>query len=54
MGVKSEHVFQRFSLPSIQRDPFDRLLISQALSESMLLPTMDALVAQYPEPVRRF
>ena len=52
--VNSQHVFQLLSLPRIHEDPFDRLLISQALSESMLLLTMDALVAQYPAPVRKF
>jgi PIN domain nuclease of toxin-antitoxin system len=54
LSVSSHHVFQLLSLPRIHKDPFDRLLISQALSESMLLLTLDAVVSQYPAPVRKF
>ena len=38
--------------PPIHRDPFDRLLISQAITEGVLLLTADARLAAYPGPVR--
>jgi len=40
------------ALPPIHRDPFDRLLVAQALAEGMLLLTADVVVARYPGPVR--
>jgi PIN domain nuclease of toxin-antitoxin system len=35
------------------KDPFDRLLLSQALSEGITLLTSDSTLAQYPGPVRK-
>ena len=35
------------ALPDFHKDPFDRLLIAQALQHSMTLVSKDALVAQY-------
>jgi PIN domain nuclease of toxin-antitoxin system len=39
-------------LPPIHRDPFDRLLVAQAMVEGITLLTSDALVAQYAGPVQ--
>lgn len=33
------------------RDPFDRLLVAQARSESRLLMTADPLIARYDAPI---
>jgi PIN domain nuclease of toxin-antitoxin system len=38
-------------LPPIHKDPFDRLLIAQALAEPLVLLTSDATVARYGEGV---
>ena len=38
-------------LPPHHRDPFDRLLIAQAISESMPLYTVDPLLPPYSELV---
>ena len=35
-------------LPPVHRDPFDRLLITQALEEGVPILTADAMIAQYP------
>ena len=35
-------------LPSFHRDPFDRMLICQAIEHDMTIVTMDAAIAQYP------
>lgn len=34
-------------LPQIHRDPFDRLLVAQAIAEGMTLVTPDPLITQY-------
>lgn len=39
------------SLPSLHRDPFDRLLICQALTHQLTLVTPDPLVRRYAVPV---
>ena len=36
-------------LELIHRDPFDRMLIAQAIEEDMTLITVDQLIVQYPE-----
>ena len=38
-------------LPSIHRDPFDRMLICQAIEHSLTLVTVDEVVASYPVSV---
>ncbi|WP_244542138.1 hypothetical protein [Azotobacter beijerinckii] len=40
------------TLPPIHQDPFDRILVAQAMVEGIVLLTADTLVAQYPGPVR--
>lgn len=39
------------SLPEYHRDPFDRMLIAQAMTEPLKLLTMDSLLGQYSELV---
>jgi len=51
--IGSEHVVAIDSLPPIHKDPFDRMLIAQAMVEGITLLTSDAVVAQYPGAVRR-
>ena len=40
------------SLPLINKDPFDRILVAQATVEGVTLLTIDSLVSQYPGPIR--
>jgi len=40
--------FQR--LPPIHKDPFDRMLVAQALQERLVLATVDETLTQYPVP----
>lgn len=35
-------------LPPLHSDPFDRLLIAQALEEELVLVTADRILAAYP------
>jgi PIN domain nuclease of toxin-antitoxin system len=53
LPIASEHAVAIDSLPSIHKDPFDRILVAQATVEGITLLTVDALVAQYPGPVQR-
>ena len=52
LPILSEHVVAIDALPLIHKDPFDRLLIAQAMVEGITLLTDDATVAQYQGPVR--
>jgi PIN domain nuclease of toxin-antitoxin system len=47
LPITSEHTVSLDNLPSIHKDPFDRLLIVQAMVEGVTLLTSDALVARY-------
>lgn len=38
-------------LPSIHTDPFDRILIAQAIDESLTIVTADPIFARYPVQV---
>lgn len=52
LAVGGEHVLAVDSLPPIHKDPFDRLLVAQAQSESVTLLTADPLLGRYPGPIR--
>lgn len=52
LPIGSEHAVAIGSLPPLHKDPFDRMLVAQATVEGVLLLTSDAVVAQYPGPVR--
>lgn len=53
LPITSEHALATESLPSIHKDPFDRILIAQATVEGIALLTVDPLVAKYPGPIRK-
>jgi PIN domain nuclease of toxin-antitoxin system len=52
LPIGSEHVVAIDSLPSIHKDPFDRILVAQASVEGITLLTADQSLAQYRGPVR--
>jgi PIN domain nuclease of toxin-antitoxin system len=54
LAITGEHAVGVAALPHIHKDPFDRILISQAIIEEITLITVDQLVARYPAPVRCF
>jgi PIN domain nuclease of toxin-antitoxin system len=53
LSILSEHAVAIDALPPIHKDPFDRLLVAQAIIEGITLLTIDSQVAEYPGPVRR-
>jgi len=52
LPIASEHVVAIDALPPLHKDPFDRVLVAQALVEGIILLTTDEVVACYPAPVR--
>lgn len=53
LSILSEHAVAVDTLPPIHKDPFDRMLVAQAIVEGITLLTADAQVAAYPGPLRR-
>lgn len=49
LSIKPEHLSELLDLPLRHKDPFDRLLVAQALSEPLLLQSVDPLVLDYLE-----
>ena len=47
LSIEAEHTTALEQLPALHPDPFDRLLVAQALTEPMQLLTHDANVARY-------
>ncbi|MDC9581737.1 hypothetical protein PSI15_09190 [Xenorhabdus sp. PR6a] len=49
LSVKIEHAFSYYELPKVKhRDPFDLMLMAQAICESMVLVTNDeAILTQF-------
>jgi PIN domain nuclease of toxin-antitoxin system len=51
LPVKSAHAAAVTLLPGLHKDPFDRMLVAQAIVEGVVLLTADAMVARYPGPI---
>jgi PIN domain nuclease of toxin-antitoxin system len=52
LPVTTAHALEVTQLPTIHRDPFDRLLIAQSIAEPMVLLTNDAALGRYGAAVR--
>lgn len=53
LPILGKHVLGVDALAPIHKDPFDRLLIAQAIVEGITLLTVDEAVARYPGPIRK-
>ena len=53
LPVLGQHAVEVDSLPPIHKDPFDRILIAQAMIEGITLLTADSTIAKYPGPIRK-
>jgi len=51
--VLGSHSIALSGLPPIHKDPFDSMLVAQAISEGVTLLTADSTVASYPGPIRK-
>ncbi|GAB3630029.1 twitching motility protein PilT [Pandoraea terrae] len=53
LSIESQHAFEGGTLPPLHKDPFDRILVGQAIAEGIVLLTHDDLIRQYNfAPVR--
>ena len=52
LPITGIHAAATSTLPPIHKDPFDRLLLAQAITEGMTLVTADKVLSRYPGPIR--
>jgi PIN domain nuclease of toxin-antitoxin system len=48
LGITLDHAAAAAKLPPLHRDPFDRMLIAQAIAEKLTIVTADPAFRQYP------
>ena len=48
LNIQKQHLDEYLALPLIHRDPFDRLIIAQALADELTLITDDQYIKNYP------
>jgi PIN domain nuclease of toxin-antitoxin system len=51
LPIRTAHVRTLARLPELHKDPFDRILVAQALAERLTLATKDVVLAKYGAPV---
>jgi len=51
LPVSAKHALTVMQLPDIHKDPFDRMLVAQAVSEPLRLLTVDPILKGYSELV---
>jgi PIN domain nuclease of toxin-antitoxin system len=47
LALHPDHVAELYALPPHHKDPFDRILIAQAMAEELELVTIDGEIARY-------
>lgn len=47
LAINPQHLDQIANLPQIHGDPFDRLIISQAIAENLTIVTSDSIIPKY-------
>ena len=53
LPITSEHAVALEALPAIHKDPFERILVAQAMVEGIPLLTADPILAKYHNLVRK-
>jgi PIN domain nuclease of toxin-antitoxin system len=51
LPIHVTHAVAVIALPDLHRDPFDRMLVAQAMSEGLTIVSSDPELARYPVPV---
>ena len=49
LSISAEHAVAAARLPRLHDDPFDRVLVAQAVAEGLIVVTRDERVAGYQE-----
>ncbi len=47
LSITDEHVFAHTALPSVHRDPFDRMIVAQAHADGFVVVTRDPRIGEY-------
>lgn len=47
ISIRAEHIARLEQLPGLHRDPFDRILVAQAIAEEVALVSKDSTLAGY-------
>ena len=47
LPIVFKHAFHLHQLPDFHKDPFDRMLVAQAISEKMSILTIDPIISKY-------
>jgi PIN domain nuclease of toxin-antitoxin system len=53
LPIRSSHAARVGALPPLHRDPFDRMLVAQAIEDGLVVATRDPMVQRYPVAVLR-
>ncbi len=53
LPITNRHVVSMKGLAPLHKDPFDRMLVAQAIAEGISLVTTDPAVARYSGPIKR-
>jgi PIN domain nuclease of toxin-antitoxin system len=51
LPIQMRHALGLEALPEVHRDPFDRILVAQAVAEDLTLVSRDRVLSSYPVPV---
>jgi PIN domain nuclease of toxin-antitoxin system len=51
LQVTADHAWRVRTLPPIHKDPFDRVIVAQAMLEDMTLVTADSILGRYGVPI---
>ncbi|HME06501.1 MAG TPA: type II toxin-antitoxin system VapC family toxin [Bryobacteraceae bacterium] len=51
LAIRTTHIHALAALPELHKDPFDRILVAQAIAEGLTLVSKDAVLARYGVPV---
>lgn len=47
LAIRTPHIIALAGLPDLHKDPFDRILVAQSLSERLTLASKDAILSRY-------
>ena len=53
LSITADHAFKVGELPMHHRDPFDRMLIAQAMAEGLTIMTHDRVFNRYKVPIMK-
>ena len=51
LAIRTAHIRALAGLPPFHNDPFDRILVAQALAEGLTLATNDSALSRYGAPI---